>query len=285
MDSDTLAMAYGHQFKQLWLFISLAVLCYDHLLTFGDEINFIWRRPKRLSFFLFVTLRYVSLLSNIGMMVLALGDVPLEMSPIVPRENRADYSPMYSAMLGLRIYAMYNFNKIVLLFLIAVGAITVLLAMWSITGDTWVLATQVSGCEYPVSKQSAIRMAGAWEAQFFCDANVFVLTVIRAYLQPFRMPGSILSHMMRDGALYFAVIALVNLGNILMYYLGNPWIAGSLSWFTTTLSVTMISRLMLHLHKVADVGILTDNHTVTSLHFKSRHFIRKDEESVIGEEE
>ncbi|KAJ7106586.1 hypothetical protein C8R44DRAFT_805555 [Mycena epipterygia] len=65
-----------------------------------------------------------------------------------------------------------------------------------------------------------------------------------------------------------------------MYYLGNPWIASSLSWSTSTLSVTMISRLMLNLHKAADVGILTDDNTLTSVRFQSRH-IRRDEESTI----
>ncbi|KAJ7619771.1 hypothetical protein DFH06DRAFT_1144234 [Mycena polygramma] len=210
---------------------------------------------------------------------------------------------LVGSILALRVYAMYNYNKIVLLFFIPAGLMAVGLAVWSIAGETWVLATQEIGCEYPVSKQrsallyhsaesplncrrtalsvgsyqlvetidfpsSLLGMAGAWEAQFLCDVIVFFFTVRRSYREPFEIPGSLLSHMTRDGALYFAVLALVNLANILMYY---RWIASKLSWFTSTISVTMITRLMLHLQQVADGGILTDHNAETSLHFSSRN--------------
>lgn len=58
------------QFTDIWILIPFSILCYDHLLTLEGEINFVWRKPKRLSFFLFVALRYVSLLSHIGILVL-----------------------------------------------------------------------------------------------------------------------------------------------------------------------------------------------------------------------
>ncbi|KAJ7791766.1 hypothetical protein B0H14DRAFT_2934376 [Mycena olivaceomarginata] len=87
-----------------------------------------------------------------------------------------------------------------------------------------------------------------------------------------------MSYMVRDGALYFAVFALVDLANILMYYLGDPWIASSLSWFTSTLSATMTSRLMLHLHQVADLGVLTEHEVETAMHFNT---VNSDEDSAI----
>ncbi|KAJ6458193.1 hypothetical protein C8R45DRAFT_1110105 [Mycena sanguinolenta] len=127
------------------------------------------------------------------------------------------------------------------------GLATTILAAWSITGETWVAATQLSSCDYPVSKESAIRKSipktfamrrlisfPNRNGGFFCDLTVFIFTVVRSYNQPFKVPGSILTYMVRDGAMYFAVLALVNLGNILMYYLGDPWIASGLSWFTST---------------------------------------------------
>ncbi|KAJ7877628.1 hypothetical protein B0H13DRAFT_2347008 [Mycena leptocephala] len=216
-------MAYGHQFTDIWILIPFSILCYDHLLTLEGEINFVWRKPKRLSFFLFVALRYVSLLSHIGILVLRF----IQVSPEVIQVRFESLGKiallvlqlvLVGNILGLRVYAMYNFSKIVLLSLMTSGLVAFLLAWWSIMGETWVLATNVSDCEYPVSKKSAIRMAGAWEAQFFCDLIVFVFTVVRSYRQPFKIPGSILSYMVRDGALYFASLAFVNLANILMYY-------------------------------------------------------------------
>ncbi|KAJ7887276.1 hypothetical protein B0H14DRAFT_3430766 [Mycena olivaceomarginata] len=134
------------------------------------------------------------------------------------------FKPRLAGILVLRVYIMYNRSKRVLLFLVAAGVAAVALALWLMMGKS-VLAPSDSGCEYLVSKQSALRMVGAWEAEFLCDLSVFVFTVLRAYRQPCKVPGSILPYMARDGALYFAILALVNLGNILMYYLTCPSIA------------------------------------------------------------
>ncbi|KAJ7478018.1 hypothetical protein B0H11DRAFT_2234348 [Mycena galericulata] len=148
---------------------------------------------------------------------------------------------------------MYGFSKIVLFFLCSAAVVTVILAAWSSTSETTLSVPDMPGCQYAISKPSAIRLAGAWEAQFLCDVVVFGFTVFRSYRQPDKIDGSILGYMVRDGALYFAVLALVNLVNILMYYVrpflslsasllscaagfqfGNPWIRSSLSWFTST---------------------------------------------------
>ncbi|KAF8176398.1 hypothetical protein K438DRAFT_1939394 [Mycena galopus ATCC 62051] len=284
------------------------ILCYDHLLTLDSEINFLWRRPKRISFFLFILLRYFSLLSNIAMTqtLLNFGDVAPERchaGGIVKKVLLLLQNILVGYILGLRVYAMYSFSKRVLFFLCGAAVVTVILATWSITSETIISVTNVPGCQYAMSKPSAIRMASAWEAQFLCDVVVFGFTVFRSYRQPDKVAGSILDYMMRDGALYFAVFALVNLANILMYYvrsfrplsasylscaadfqLGNPWIRSSLSWFMSTLSTTMVSRLMLNLHKATDVGIVTDESIISSMHFQSQHVIHRDEESNLSRE-
>ncbi|KAF8207319.1 hypothetical protein K438DRAFT_1814761 [Mycena galopus ATCC 62051] len=250
------------------------ILCYDYLLTLRSEIHFVWGKPKRLSSFLFGFLRHGCLLSNIGMIGLRFGPVPLDVWII------------------LWCHAMFLTN-IVLLILqnVLVRNILGLRSMsctisaswcfcfssWSISGEIWV-ATQTSDCEFSLPKGSAIRkstgpepplhlklrslkgMAGAWVAQLGCDVVVFVFTVIRSYNQPSKIRRSILSYMLRDvkeHIISLSILALVNLGNILI-----P------SWFKSTLSVTMVSRLMLHLHQVADLGVLTQHDEETSVHFR-----------------
>jgi len=282
--ADLITYEQGHIFTSVWILIPVVILCYDHLLTLESEINFVWRKPKRLSFFVFVTLRYLALLSSIGMVILRFSEIPLERchawnfakKGLIILQN-----VLVGYMFALRVYAMYNFSKTILLFLCVMGLTTIILAAWSTVSETTLPITVPAGCDIPVSKESAIRMAAAWESQFLCDVVIFGFTVWRSYRQPSKIPGSILSHMARDGAQYFAVIALVNLVNILMYYFGDPWIAGSMSWFTSTISITMMLRLMLNLHKVADVGILTDQFTTSTLVFQSRPTVL-DEEAQSG---
>ncbi|KAJ8453745.1 hypothetical protein ONZ45_g19585 [Pleurotus djamor] len=58
-----------------------------------------------------------------------------------------------------------------------------------------------------------------------------------------------------SGALYFAVMVLANLLNILTFYLPSPLLRGSLATFASLTSVTMISRLLLNLHvNFASIG-------------------------------
>jgi len=280
------AMERGLLFTDYSYLVPFAIIIYDHMLTFQFEVEYIWKRPKRRSSYLFLLIRYVSLLSNIGVMLLNFGDVATDncntwniarISLLILQCTLSD------VILGLRIYVMYNFGRIVLACLCAVGFITITLAVLSIVDQTWI-SSGLSSCQYGIQKSTAIRMAGAWEAQFVCDVTVFTFTVVRSYRQGFKIPGSILDFMVHDGAMYFAVLALVNLANILMYYIGDPWTAASLSWFTSTISVTMICRLMLNLHEAADIGIFTEHSTILSIQFAHSLSDRDDEESVIEDQ-
>ncbi|KAF8874539.1 hypothetical protein BD779DRAFT_1566256, partial [Infundibulicybe gibba] len=69
-------------------------------------------------------------------------------------------------------------------------------------------------------------------------------------------------------------MALSNLANILTFYFCGPFLRGGLSTFSTSISVTMMSRLMLNLHETANVGIFssynsTKDRPVSPLEFLS----------------
>ncbi|KAG2030803.1 hypothetical protein BDR03DRAFT_973983 [Suillus americanus] len=52
-------------------------------------------------------------------------------------------------------------------------------------------------------------------------------------------------------------MTLVNLPNILTYFCGPDSTRGGLGAFTSCISVTLISRLMLNLHESIDTGIFS----------------------------
>ncbi|KAF8890463.1 hypothetical protein BD779DRAFT_1517895 [Infundibulicybe gibba] len=66
---------------------------------------------------------------------------------------------------------------------------------------------------------------------------------------------------LRDGGIYFAVMALANLANILTFYFCGPFLQGGLSTFSSSISVTMMSRFMLNLHETANIGIFSTHIT------------------------
>ncbi|THH16597.1 hypothetical protein EW146_g4058 [Bondarzewia mesenterica] len=141
-------------------------------------------------------------------------------------------------------------------FLLTVGLAVVAISSWALIGQKSSVVPNVQGCRLATSDATGIRVAVAWEAELALDMIIFGLTVARTYQhRGVRTWSSVLGLrntglvqlLLRDGVLYFATITLANLLNILTYYLAPPILKDSLSPFSTCVSVTMMSRLMLNL--------------------------------------
>ncbi|EJD50442.1 hypothetical protein AURDEDRAFT_182384, partial [Auricularia subglabra TFB-10046 SS5] len=98
-------------------FICIAAFAYDWALTFGDEVDFVWRLKWRGSKALFMLLRYVTLLQ----MALTAVDF-VDLSHSVPRlftyistALEAVIICIVQALLQLRIYIVYNRSRKVLI--------------------------------------------------------------------------------------------------------------------------------------------------------------------------
>ncbi|KAF9458374.1 hypothetical protein BDZ94DRAFT_106401 [Collybia nuda] len=102
-------------------------------------------------------------------------------------------------------------------------------------------------------------MSGAWWTLFAYDTLLFVLTVSKTWTtRNSYAPGvSISQVLLRDGSIYFGVIALSNLANITTYYVCETFMKGGLSTFAASISSTMMTHLMLNLHEVTYTGIRT----------------------------
>ncbi|KAJ7627214.1 hypothetical protein FB45DRAFT_1059993 [Roridomyces roridus] len=270
------------EFSTLSLSISMSavvILVYDHLLTLDREIAYIWipLRRKRRSAAWFLFTRYFPLLSTIAMCLTNFGDYTIEKCKhykLLHGVLTLAQEFIVGCHLILRVYAMYDLNKTILSILLATAAATVAIGAWSIVPTGTPLSDTIitlPGCQTPVSHAQSMRIAGAWEAELACDALIVGLIVFRAFQlrrgQPVSIkPGSPFKIMVRDGVMYFLVIFLANLGNILMLSLGSNNTSGSLSWFTASISVVMITRLMLNLHAAADVSDLSSSLMLGTLH-------------------
>ncbi|KAJ7473084.1 hypothetical protein B0H11DRAFT_2037255 [Mycena galericulata] len=158
--------------------------------------------------------------------------------------------------LALRVCAMYGFNRRVFVSLGIAAATTLALGIWSMIGpEVVVLKTALPGCHVTTPRPELRGLnsvhtgaAVAWEALLICDILILCLTLRRAvtYHRSVGLSsGSLLPIMLTA----YRVICAMNLANIIMYYIIT---AGSLAWFATAISVTMISRLMLNLHDAAN---------------------------------
>jgi len=265
-DLDYATFAFDHRIIRNVILAGLTILVYDHLLTLGTEVKHIWSSKLRPSTCWFLAVRYIGLAASLTILVFYFGDLGHESCLtmqwiwevlIVVQEVLVELS------LGLRVFAMYGLNLWILTCLLGAGGLSASLALWAIVkyGHPQMLsAPGMSGCHTSFQRISAIRLAGAWEAQIVCDTLVFALTVRRAYTQRRALPrytGTLVERMVTDGGMYFGIIVLANLANLLTFYFGDVLLSGFLSWFTTSLSMTLLCRLMLNLHEAANAGIDT----------------------------
>lgn len=250
-------------FKLYAVLVADSILIHDHMATITNEITFIWCRPKALSAMLFFANRYVALLGNVYMLYVYLTPVSDEscQTYITSRELLFFFQQILVCLiLTLRIYALYSRSKRLLTWMIVIVC-----SLGGITAGTSGLHSDIVpgfNCFESLSEKIAVSPGLGWVTLLAYELLIFILTLHKICetrgLSLAMSRRNILDIIFQDGAMYFAVMTLSNLPNILTYYFGSNTTRGSLATFTSCMSVTLVSRLMLNLHKSVDAGILSN---------------------------
>ncbi|KAF9264604.1 hypothetical protein L218DRAFT_232168 [Marasmius fiardii PR-910] len=264
-----------------WHLVALTLILLDHLYTLDVEIKFIWSRPTKLSGRIFFLHRYFNLFAiMLSVMSKLVQDFPLSCRAMVFfREAMLIFAQLVVVfILTLRMYALYGRGRRLLCFmLVAIGVLLSIACVYlsigfnlgshsyppsqafTFTGHNTQPEMRGS-CHTELDKETSDRQAIAWMTLFTYDTLIFGLGIYNAFktrreLQILRHRVSLKVILLRDGSMYFGVVSVVNLANILTFYLAEGCMRGGLAPFASSLSVTLVSRLMLNLHEVMDVGI------------------------------
>ncbi|KAI9508105.1 hypothetical protein F5148DRAFT_29670 [Russula earlei] len=118
-------------------------------------------------------------------------------------------------------------------------------------------------------------MAVAWEASALFDAFIFALTLMRtlkmrrSHNLAISLTGKgLVDVIVRDGALFFAVMALANFANIFTFYFSRPFLKGLFSAPANCISSALCSRLVLNLYEVAtpdDTNLVSSRNPMTTV--------------------
>ncbi|KAG2124176.1 hypothetical protein DEU56DRAFT_983631 [Suillus clintonianus] len=162
----------------------------------------------------------------------------------------------------IRTYALYGCSKRLLTFMVIVLVSLVIGVSAStfghFSGD--VATVPGVGCYESSTAESATRIGLAWMAEFVFELLIFILTVYRVCKTRGLLQLSLFTRrnmidiIFYDGVMYFGAMALVNIPNILAYYSGPVATRGTLATLSSCISVTLISRLVLNLHKSTDAS-------------------------------
>ncbi|EKM56616.1 uncharacterized protein PHACADRAFT_253825 [Phanerochaete carnosa HHB-10118-sp] len=269
-DAIPLSQVYVHNYLHL---LGIVILFYDHAITFDGEFWRVWRTPRSGASILFFVNRYFAFFSNIA---ITAGNFAL-FQTIQGCAHYAFYRQLslivaqviVAVIQFLRTYALYGRDRRIVIAVLSVAAILLSLSIWAVVGQTSTY-TLAQGCHAASSRTSAIHIAVAWEALFIWDLMIFSLTFFKSIQNRGQYAGGrndLVSLMIRDGAIYFGVMACAQCSNTLTFYLSPPALRGCLSTFASNMSVTMMSRLMLNLHRTTMNG--SRNYDATTTEFGS----------------
>ncbi|KAG7085814.1 hypothetical protein E1B28_003352 [Marasmius oreades] len=239
----------------------------DHIYTLDVEIKYLWqpRRTRHTSSYIFFLHRYMNLFAaSLSFMSIDIMDLPFSCDSIVFfREAMLLLAQVIVAcILSLRIYALYGCNRSLLSFMLSLLAIlSIISGALNFSGRHDDQLQAIGTCHTLLDRNTSIRQCLGWVMVFMYDTMIVGLAVCNAFKT--RMELQILRHMkvslkvilLRDGAIYFGIMSVVHLANILTYFFAEGYMRGGLAPFASSISVTLVSRLMLNLHEVVDTGI------------------------------
>ncbi|THH09835.1 hypothetical protein EW145_g1729 [Phellinidium pouzarii] len=157
--------------------------------------------------------------------------------------------------LSLRVFALYGRAWWLLLILAPFFIAEIAIESWAVAGGIPVpIPPGQTGCILTGRQTQGDRFAAFWIGQLVFPSLIFVLTIIRIFMLHRRgaTRGGISTLMLRDGIMYFAVIFLVNLANVLTYVIAPPDIQAINATFSALITAVMISRLMLNLRSASE---------------------------------
>ncbi|OAX40718.1 hypothetical protein K503DRAFT_864391 [Rhizopogon vinicolor AM-OR11-026] len=210
---------------------SFTVLCWDHMITFADEIDLIWYKRKGLSGYLFLLNRYITPLGFVvNIVALTLPTWFGESCRYFIRYEGAMATigiGIAQLMMLLRVHALYPGRRLA----IAIPALLLLawLALQACLmahGDMVPNTQQDHSCREVYDSPPGLSVTRAWIPLAY-DTVIFVMTVWRTLpSNRNREIGRILPTLLSDGTLYYIVICSVNLILTVMIVRAPPALKG-----------------------------------------------------------
>ncbi|KAF7299874.1 hypothetical protein HMN09_00994600 [Mycena chlorophos] len=266
---------------QLWIYnvlnaISFTLLIHDYFLTLEAEVVRFWQRKNKLTAptILFFCNRYISLLGNAPVVVMYFW-----YSPASPRKTEMFVirallersltlgQVIVALILIVRTYALYGRSRRILLFFAVLIPCTLAVALFGIlrslhAPDKVGSVSIYLGCVSPKGRVQSEGFLIAWGSLAVFDTVIFGMTMWWTVMEGFwgtmregvrrEMKGIYAMRIfVRDGAVYFIVIILFSIANLITFGLNDPYSRGIASVFGNIVSSVMISRLMLNLRDPA----------------------------------
>ncbi|KAH9029015.1 hypothetical protein EDB84DRAFT_252647 [Lactarius hengduanensis] len=238
---------------------SFTILVWDHIITFPDEVELIWKGGKGHVVYLFFLNRYLIPLSfvvNLWAYFSLEGTLGSQScSHFVRFEGSMTMIgiSVVALMLFLRIRALYAGQLVVQAIVISILLTFVGVNSWLLTHGIPVPHYLATSCTMIVDPHvpAWIASSTAWIPLLY-DTVVVSLTLYRtggALYSASKSTGEIFRVMLREGLLYYSAICTVTLAFTIMIVSADPSVRNITAQLELCLTVAMMSRITLHLKR------------------------------------
>ncbi|KAJ6503857.1 hypothetical protein C8R45DRAFT_973944 [Mycena sanguinolenta] len=242
--------------------ISFSLLCYEYFITIELEVSRYWGLRPTVPNVLFFMNRYGMLFGTIPIVFQYFWTSPSTPHKLAVCDALHFYHEWFAVvsqivigvMLILRTYALYERNRRILALMVVVSLGVIAVGAWAIIGgpspkpgDEVPQLNLYIGCSTGLTSAGSLGLAAAWAGNGLFDCTIFLLTLYRALSRSRARNMDLVTVLLRDGSIYFGVIILVNLSNILTFVLAGPYARGAPTTLANSVSSVMITRLMLNL--------------------------------------
>ncbi|RDX46609.1 hypothetical protein OH76DRAFT_821368 [Lentinus brumalis] len=257
MTPAQLATAAEHLLAaKLFSLASCVMLFYDMAITFGDEVERIWKQRFTGATVLWFLNRYLSPLGYI-VIIVSFNDpswskAACQRYVLYPEILKIFTATAVGLIFILRLYSIYSRSKTVLYGFSALLLLELAIKIWAFTDGVMLqLPPGFVGCILTGRSSPGDRIIYTWVAELVFDSAVFFATLYRT-LQLYRrtMIGealSLITVIMRDGIMYFGAIFMSNLVTVLIFIFAPNDLKVINASFSTLITSLMVSRLMLNL--------------------------------------
>ncbi|KAI0057280.1 hypothetical protein BV25DRAFT_1439848 [Artomyces pyxidatus] len=246
---------------------ALTLLLYDHLTTFPEEIQTVWKKKKTFVLYIFIAVRYYA---PIAVSIVAFGFFSTAMTRercaqwmlFLPLGITMPLSLFPGILMLIRVYALYNRNRIVLFGLSLILFAQTIAGIWQYTVSGGTPAPdpidnyEFHFCIYLPPKRIGHLSTMYIFMELAYDSIIFLLTISRTTYMFWRQQAtmnantgapSLVACLIRDGGFYFGCIFSMNLMWVLMIMHAPTGLRAIASIPSSCVTTVMICRITLNL--------------------------------------
>ncbi|GJE95843.1 hypothetical protein PsYK624_120330 [Phanerochaete sordida] len=238
----------------------LVILCYDHVLTFMDEVRLVWRAPPSFFKYAFIFNRYMVLSCLLVVAYEMCGFVGDAFSDLGCKRLLITCSilSLVSIAVGnilvlLRVITLWDRRPIIVRLMVAgflisfttqtVMMVIALTKFWP--GLQW---NSIAGMCITTLKTPFF--SGVWAAPMLFEVLVLVSTILNALHRPSQAEQALTRSLHRDGITYFFAVTCFRILNLTLSIVARPSMIMVVVFFIWCMITTILNRALLRMRRI-----------------------------------